>query len=79
MKPTGIDAITWLLAWLLVFFTVVLVLCDYLFKSEGHVFQVFSGMITGIGGALLVRVKPARDDAGTPPHPAPPAAPPESN
>jgi len=64
VKPAGLDPVTKLLAWLLVFFTVVLISCDYVFRSEGHVFQVFSGMITGIGGALLVRVKPSpHDDA----------------
>jgi hypothetical protein len=63
-----VDPILKLLAGLLVFFTFVLIACDYGFKSEGQVFQVFSGVLTGLMGAFLARIKPpSHDDVTLPP------------
>ena len=60
----GLDPVVRLLAGLLVFFTLVLIVTDWFFKSEGQVFQVFSNALSGIVGALLMRVKP---DSPAPP------------
>lgn len=53
----GLDPVVRLLAGLLVFFTLVLIITDWFFKSEGQVFQVFSNALSGVVGALLMRVK----------------------
>jgi hypothetical protein len=62
-----IDPVLRLLAGLIVFFTFVLIACDYGFKSEGQVFQVFSGVLTGLMGAFLARIKPPAHDEVPPP------------
>ena len=61
----GLDPVVRLLAGLLVFFTLVLIVTDWFFKSEGQVFQVFSNALSGIVGALLMRVKPDTPSPGT--------------
>lgn len=51
-----------------VFFAVILVFVDWLFKGEGQVFQVIAGLLTGFSGALLAMIKAkSNSGGGTPP------------
>lgn len=61
-KPEGVEPIIKLMAALIVFFTLVLIFCEYVFPQDGQVFQVFCGILTGITGAILIRVKPSRNE-----------------
>ena len=69
MKPLeGVEPIIKLLAVLLVFFSLLVIFCDWRFQNDGQVFQVFSNIMSGIAGAILVRVKPPNatgDDKST--------------
>ena len=53
-----LDPTLYLLVGLVAFFTVIVIYCEHIFPKDGQVFQVFAGMLTGFGGALLLRVKP---------------------
>ena len=53
-----IDAVVYLLTFLVIFFTVLLLVCAQFLTSDGQTFQVISGALTGVLGALLMRVKP---------------------
>jgi len=57
MQPR-IEPIIYLLAGLLVFFTLCLFAAEHWFATDGQIFQVISGLLTGISGAMLMRVKP---------------------
>lgn len=52
------DPAVYLLAFMVVFFTAILIYVEFVFKSDGQIFQVICGMLTGFGGALLLRLKP---------------------
>lgn len=43
----------------MVFFTGCLFAAEKWFNSDGQIFQVISGLLTGIAGAFLMRVKPS--------------------
>lgn len=60
-----------------VFFALLLVSVDYLFKGEGEVFQAIASLFSGFGGALLAMIKAnSNHDAHQPiPPPAPPIPP----
>ncbi len=48
-------------------FSVVLIFCEHYFPMDGQIFQVFSGLLTGISGAFLMRIKPrGLDPSGDP-------------
>ena len=59
MKRDSIEPIVLLLFMATVFFVMLLVAVDWLFKGEGQVFQVVAGLATGTGAAFLARMKPA--------------------
>ena len=42
-------------------FTVILLFCEYFFKTDGQIFQVISGIVTGFAGAFFGRMKPTTD------------------
>ena len=54
-----IDAVVYLLAAMVVFFTGLLFISALYLTNDGQTFQVISGLDTGFAGALLLRVKPA--------------------
>ncbi len=63
MKPdTRVEPVVFLLAFLMVLFSVVLICCEHYFPMDGQIFQVFSGLLTGISGAFLMRIKPRGSD-----------------
>ena len=53
-----IDAVVYLLAILVVFFTLLLFVSAKFLENDAQTFQVVSGALTGVLGALLMRVKP---------------------
>jgi hypothetical protein len=55
----------------IVFFTICLFISERFFPSDGQIFQVVSGLLTGFGGAFLMRVKPKGDKADVPMVPPP--------
>ncbi len=58
----GVEPIIKLLSALIIFFTVVLIFCEHFFPADGQVFQVFCGVLTGLVGALMIRVKPPHSE-----------------
>lgn len=64
---TGIEPVLLLLSALLMFFTVLLFCSSSLYPTDGQIFQVISGLVTGFAGALLMRVKPRTAAEETPP------------
>ena len=54
-----LDSILYLLAAMVVFFTILLFVSARFLTNDGQTFQVISGLLTGFAGALLGRVKPA--------------------
>ncbi len=60
MKPGDlrVEPIVYLLAALLLLFSGILIFCEYRFPMDGQVFQVFSGLLTSLAGAFLMRIKP---------------------
>lgn len=62
-----VESVLLLLAGLMIFFTVVLIGCEIKFKDDGQVFQVISGLLTGISGAFLMRIKPRANAPTTKP------------
>lgn len=69
MKPGDlkVEPIVYLLAALLLLFSGILIFCEYRFPMDGQVFQVFSGLLTSLAGAFLMRIKPRGADPDTPP------------
>lgn len=55
-----IEPILYLLAAIILFFTVVLIGVEYIFKDDAQVFQVIATLLTGFAGAFMGRVKPAQ-------------------
>jgi hypothetical protein len=56
LEPTVI-----LLATLLVFFTGALFLAEWLFKGDSQFYQTVAGLVTSVGGALLLRITGKQD------------------
>lgn len=67
MKPEPLEPILMLLASLMIFFTAMIFVAEHFFPNDGQIFQVVSGLLTGISGAFLMRIKPR---AGVQPDPA---------
>lgn len=61
-----VEPVLKLLAAAMVFFTTMLFLSEVFFKDDPQFFQVISSVLTGIVGAFLARIKPAKGDSGTP-------------
>lgn len=53
-----IDPTLLLLFFGLVFFTGILIFVEKVFSTDGQVFQVISGVLTGFAGAFFGRMKP---------------------
>ena len=51
-----IEPVVLLLTILLIFFTGTLFLAEWWFKADGQFYQTIAGLVTGIGGALLLRI-----------------------
>lgn len=68
-QDTKVEPVVLLLSLLLLVFSGILIFCEFRFPMDGQVFQVFSGLLTSIAGAFLMRIKPRGTDAGadTPP------------
>ncbi len=54
----------------MILFSVVLIFCEHYFPMDGQIFQVFSGLLTGISGAFLMRIKPRGTEPGVDPPPS---------
>jgi len=65
-KSEPIEPIMLLLFGGMVFFTAVLIAVEVWFKSDGQVFQVVAGLLTGFSGAFFGRLKPAASPTETP-------------
>jgi hypothetical protein len=61
-----VDPILYLLATLVLLFTILLFVSAKFLTNDGQTFQVMSGLLTGFAGAFLGRVKPP-DPANLPP------------
>ncbi len=64
MNDSKVEPVLVLLACCMVFFTAVLVGVEYFFKEDAQVFQVIASILTGVVGAFLGRIKPAKGDTG---------------
>lgn len=64
MPDTKLEPILKYLGFFMIFFTVVLVGVEYFFKEDAQVFQVIAGILTGITGACLARIKPPQGATG---------------
>ena len=65
-----IEPVLYLLTFLVLVFTCSLFASEHFFPNDGQIFQVVSNLLSGFGGALLMRVKPAAkatDDPVIPP------------
>jgi hypothetical protein len=62
-KNESVEPIIYVLVGLIVFFAVALVYCEHQFPQDGQVFQVFSNVLSGVSGALMMRVKPSNSGA----------------
>jgi len=60
-----LDGLDRLLAFLVVFFTVLMILISKWSPNDGQTFQVLSGGFTGCLGALLARMTPKKPTAET--------------
>lgn len=62
MKRDKLEPVVILLFTGMIFFSGVLIFCEYQFPMDGQVFQVFSGLLTGFAGAFFMRTKPKGSD-----------------
>ncbi len=53
-----IDSILYLLAAMVIFFTVLLFISAKFMENDSQTFQVVASLVTGFAGAFLARVKP---------------------
>ena len=62
MNPTKqdwrVDPILIYLAILVMFFTGILLWCEFAYKDDGAIYQTFSGVLGALVGALLLRINP---------------------
>ena len=52
-----IDPILWLLLGGIIWASLMLILCDEIFNSDGEVFQVFAALVAGFSGSFFTRLK----------------------
>ena len=64
MKQFAQDPVLVLLIVVTLIFSIMLIIVEKLFPNDGQVFQVFSQLAAGFGGAVLARVKPQSKDDG---------------
>jgi len=69
MNPSNpkVEPVVFLLAALMLIFSLIVIFCEKVFPNDGQVFQVFSNLLAGISGAFLMRIKPRGADPDTPP------------
>jgi hypothetical protein len=60
VKSEKVEPIIWVLVGLIALFTTAIVYAEHMFKSDGQIFQVFSGGLTTCLGALAMRIKPGK-------------------
>ena len=60
-----VDPVLKMLCGMVVFFTMVLFVAEKYFGNDAQIFQVVAGLLTGFGGALLMRVKPRGTDGAS--------------
>lgn len=60
-----IEPVVILLACLMFMFTLALFVSNKMFPMDGQMFQVIAGLVTGISGAFMMRVKPKQDATDT--------------
>jgi hypothetical protein len=65
VSPNRIEPVVLLLAFLMMVFTGCLFLSNKMFPMDGQMFQVIAGLLTGIAGAFMMRVKPKQDTTDT--------------
>ncbi len=57
-KPEPVEPIVYLLSLMMLAFAAIIIFCEFRFPMDGQIFQLFSGLLTGIAGAFLMRIKP---------------------
>ena len=62
MNLEKVEPIIYVLSVMIIFFSGLLIYCEHMFPNDGQVFQVFSGILTALSGALMMRVKPAKSE-----------------
>lgn len=67
MKHEPIEPVLLMLCGMIVFFTLLLFASEKFFGTDGQIFQVVANLLSGFGGALLMRVKPRNNETGDPP------------
>ncbi len=67
----SVEPILYLLASLMLLFTVTLIGVEYFFRTDAQVFQVVAGLLTGCSGAFFARIKPAAQNGNAKPAAAP--------
>jgi hypothetical protein len=62
-----VDRILYLLFSGIVIFSIILILCEHYFMSDGQMFQVIASVLTGFTGAFFGRINPSQKsvDPGT--------------
>ena len=60
-----IEPVVLLLACLMLMFTLALFVSNKMFPMDGQMFQVIAGLLSGISGAFMMRVKPKQDATDT--------------
>lgn len=61
----GIEPSLILLFMGLVFFTGILIFVEWKFSSDGQVFQVIAGLVTGFASSLFTKLKVSKDSPDT--------------
>lgn len=67
-KREPLEPVLILLSGLMIFFTAMIFVAEHFFASDGQIFQVISGLLTGISGAFLMRIKPRGPATPDDPH-----------
>jgi hypothetical protein len=62
--PEKLDPVLRLLVLCMIFFTAILFAAEVWFNNDSQLFQVVAGILTGITGAFLGRIKPTQGATG---------------
>jgi hypothetical protein len=62
--PTKLEPVLVLLVACMIFFTGILFASEIWFNNDSQLFQVVAGILTGITGAFLGRIKPIQGSSG---------------
>jgi hypothetical protein len=58
-KVEPVEPIIWLLSGMILVLLIALFVDEIFFSSDGQIFQVIAGLVSGVTGAFLARIKPA--------------------